>query len=265
MKREGKSKRTSDTNLFPLSPSLLPRAAYGFALAMNMITILPFFKVHDFFKGINGYAVMFYPLVGALLGGILYSVYLLLTPYFPAEHVKMILLGLWVVMSGALHLDGFADTVDGLYVPKERARAVMKDPHVGGMGMLFSVLFLLLKASALWFLDAIYLLPVVLMLARYNAVLAIYLFPYIPQEGMGSLAKEEFTYRQLFWATIVVLIFTLLMPKGWLLLIASAVVLWGVKLLAMKRFGGFSGDLYGFLIELSELILLNILLFGVLS
>ena len=42
----------------------------GFLLAFNMLSIIPFFKVHDFYKGINGYAVMFYPLVGFILGGI---------------------------------------------------------------------------------------------------------------------------------------------------------------------------------------------------
>ena len=50
----------------------------GFALAVSMLTTLPFFKVHDFFKGINGYAVMFYPLVGAMLGFILFGIHSLL-------------------------------------------------------------------------------------------------------------------------------------------------------------------------------------------
>ena len=46
----------------------------GFALAVSMLTVIPFFKVHDFNKGINGYAVMFYPLVGFLLGLILLTI-----------------------------------------------------------------------------------------------------------------------------------------------------------------------------------------------
>jgi len=60
----------------------MSRVFKGFALALSMLSTLPFFKVHDFYKGINGYAVMFYPFVGFILGAILYGVSLFLFPYF---------------------------------------------------------------------------------------------------------------------------------------------------------------------------------------
>ncbi|MCK4737601.1 MAG: adenosylcobinamide-GDP ribazoletransferase, partial [Sulfurimonas sp.] len=141
----------------------------GFALAVSMLTTIPFFKVHDFYKGINGYAVMFYPLVGFLLSVILWAVYSFLTPYIPLAHLGIIIFGLWVLLTGALHLDGFSDTIDGLYVSKEKALEVMKDPHTGGMGMILTVTFLILKASSLASLEAFYLLPIILMLSRLNA------------------------------------------------------------------------------------------------
>jgi len=234
----------------------------GFALAVSMLTTLPFFRVHDFFKGINGFAVMFYPLVGALLGGVLWLCYALLAPYFPAEHLKIGLFALWVVLTGALHLDGFSDTVDGLFVPKERAEAVMKDPHVGGMGMIFTGVFLILKASALWHLDALWALPLVLMLGRYNAVLAIYFFAYIRKAGMSTLAKAEFTRTQLIAATVMVAVALALTPQGWLLLGGALVALLAVHFFVARRLGGFSGDVYGFTIETSELVMLHLLLIG---
>ena len=240
---------------------MIQHSAKGFALAVSMLTILPFFKVHDFFRGINGYAVMSYPLVGALLGGILWLLYILLTPYFPEAHLHIILFVLWVLITGALHLDGFSDTVDGLFVPAERAEAVMKDPHVGGMGMIFTATFLLFKASSLWFLEAIWLLPVILMLSRFNAVLSIYFFPYIRKAGMSTLAKQEFTRKQLLAAALFVLAVVVL-TGSWLLLGISLLTLLLVKGFFIRRLGGFSGDIYGFLIEVSELVLLNVLLFG---
>ena len=91
----------------------------GFALAFSMLTTLPLFRVNEFYKGINGYAVMFYPLVGLILGLFLYGVALLLTDVVPQFHLAVLLLTLWVVLTGALHLDGFADTIDGFFVPKE--------------------------------------------------------------------------------------------------------------------------------------------------
>jgi len=130
----------------------------GFALAVSMLTSIPFFKVHDFNKGINGYAVMTYPLVGFFLGLILYGTYLLLDTHFADLHLGIIIFALWIVLTGALHLDGLSDTIDGLFVSKERAIEVMKDPNTGGMGMIFTVTFLILKASSLAVFEAFYLL-----------------------------------------------------------------------------------------------------------
>lgn len=236
----------------------------GFALAMSMLTTVPMFKIHDFHKGINGYAVMFYPLVGFTLGAVLWGLHSLLNPYVASTHLAVIIFALWVLLTGALHLDGFSDTVDGLYVKKERALEVMKDSHVGGMGMVMSVTFLILKVSSLAALEAFYLLPLVLMLSRLNAVLAIFFYPYISQNGMGALAKEEFTKTQmlvaLFYSFLVVFLYNKL-----LLLVSALLVLFVIKLFFMKRYGGFSGDIYGFLIEVTELVLLNVLIFGLLA
>jgi cobalamin 5'-phosphate synthase/cobalamin synthase len=226
----------------------------GFALAVSMMTSIPFFKIHDFNKGINGYAVMSYPLVGLFLGGILWGVYSLLHLHIPALHLGIIIFALWVVLTGALHLDGFSDTIDGLFVSKQRAIEVMKDPNSGGMGMVFSVTFLILKASSLAVFDAFYLLPLVLMLSRFNAVLAIYFFPYISKIGMGTLAKEELKGFQVLVALAYVTLFCLL--NLWLAVL-SVFVLFVIKSFFIKRYGGFTGDIYGFTIEVTELILLN--------
>ena len=257
VKREEERGKRSDSS----QSGQIKNAAQGFALAVSMLTILPFFRVHHFFKGINGYAVMSYPLVGALLGGLLWLVYTLFLPLFPEAHLHIILFVLWVVLTGALHLDGLSDTIDGLFVPKERAEEVMKDPHTGGMGMVFTVTFLIFKAASLWFLDALCLLPVVLMLSRYNTVLAIYLFPYIRKAGMSTLAKQEFTQKQLLLSSLFVLV-VLFLTDTWLLLAVALLTLLLIKRFFIRRLGGFSGDIYGFLIEVTELVLLNALLIG---
>ncbi len=235
----------------------------GLALAISMLTTVPFFKVHDFYKGINGYAVMFYPLVGFLLGALLWGIYTLLSPLAASVHLGIIIFALLVLLTGALHLDGFSDTIDGLYAPKERALEVMKDPQVGGMGMIFSVTFLILKASSLAYFELFYLLPLVLMLSRLNAVLAIYLYPYISKSGMGTLAKEELTKKQMLLALFYSFLILMLYNKL-LLLVSALLVLFVIKSIFVKRYGGFTGDIYGFTIEVTELILLNTLLFGLL-
>jgi cobalamin 5'-phosphate synthase/cobalamin synthase len=236
----------------------------GFALAISMLTTVPFFKIHDFHKGINGHAVMFYPLVGFILGLILWGSHSLLAPYIASTHLSVIIFGLLILLTGALHLDGFSDTVDGLYVPKERALEVMKDAHVGGMGMIMSITFLILKASSLAVLELFYLLPIILLLSRLNAVLAIYFYPYVSRGGMASLAKAEFTKPQmliaLFYSFLIVLFYNKL-----LLLVSALLVLFVIKSFFMKRYGGFTGDIYGFTIEVTELVLLNVLLFWLIA
>ena len=230
----------------------------GFSLAINMLTILPFFKTHRFFKGINGYAVMLYPLVGFLLGSILWLLHDLLSGHIPSIHLNIIIFSMLVLFTGALHLDGFCDTIDGLFVSKDKALQVMKDPHIGGMGMIFGIVFLILKASAFVVFESFYLLPFVLALSRFNATLAIYFYPYITKKGMGSLAKDEFDRSKLIISFLIVFIFCLF--NSFALLVISLFVLLVVGRFFTKRYGGFSGDMYGFLIEFSELILLNAVL-----
>ncbi len=230
----------------------------GFALSVSMLTIIPFFKVHHFYKGINGYAVMFYPLVGFLVGLFLYFLHSILSLHLAPLHLGIIIFFLMVLLTGALHLDGFSDTIDGLFVPKEKALEVMKDPHAGGMGVIFSISFLILKASSLAVFDAFYLLPIIMMLSRFNAVVAIYFYPYI-SKGMGLLAKEELKGWQ-FVLTMLCVVF-LTIPHI-LVFAISLLVIFFIKLFFIKRYGGFSGDMYGFSIEVTELILLNAILLG---
>ena len=231
----------------------------GLSLSFSMFTILPFFRVHHFFKGINGYALMFLPFVGALLGLTLFLTYNILDVYTAHMHLTLIIFASSILLSGALHLDGFADTIDGLYVKKEKAFEVMSDPHIGAMGMIMTSVFLILKASCFIHLESLYLLPIILMLSRFNALLAIYFSPYIGG-GMAKLAKDEFSKTHLFISALFVLPTALYF--SWLLVIISFLSFILIQRFFINRYGGLSGDIYGFIIETTELILLNIVIFG---
>ncbi|MDQ7060537.1 MAG: adenosylcobinamide-GDP ribazoletransferase [Sulfurimonas sp.] len=220
-----------------------------------MLSIFPFFKVHDFFKGINGLSLMFYPLIGFILGSLLWATHFLLQDFLPSVHLGVIIFSLWVLITGALHIDGLSDSIDGLFVPKEKALEVMKDAHVGGMGMTFTFVFLSLKLSSVIYFEAYYLLPVILMLSRFNAVLAIYFFPYISQ-GVGALLKAEFTKVHLFVALLFTLLISLSFDFIFVFIPAILTLLICAKFFT-SRLGGLSGDTYGFIIEVTELVLLN--------
>ena len=227
----------------------------AFALAFNMMSILPFFKVHDFYKGINGYSAMFYPLVGFILGSFLFLTHYLLVGIMPTAHLAVIIFGLWVLLTGALHIDGFSDSVDGLFVKKEKALEVMKDAHVGGMGMTFTFVILALKLSSVVALDAFYLLPMVLMFSRLNATLAIYLYEYA-SSGVGGLLKEELSLQQVLFSLTSTLVMAYLFSFVAAFLVALFVLIVSARFFT-KRLSGLTGDVYGFIIEVTELALLN--------
>jgi len=235
----------------------------GFALAFNMLSIIPFFKVHNFFKGINGYSAMFYPLVGFILGSFLWTTHSLLQNFIPATHLAVIIFALWVLITGALHLDGFSDTVDGLFVSKEKALEVMKDSHVGGMGMTFTFVFLALKLSSLIVFELYYLLPVILMFSRLNATLAIYFYNYI-SSGVGQLIKEELKRKHILFALTYSLLIAYLFSSLGAFVISIFILLFIARFF-IKRLGGLNGDTYGFIVEVTELTLLNFIIVSSIS
>ena len=223
-----------------------------------MLTIIPFFKVHDFFKGINGYSAMFYPLVGFIVGSILWATHYLLQDYVPPIHLAVIIFTLWILITGALHLDGFSDSVDGLFVSKDKALEVMKDSHVGGMGMSFTFVFLMLKLSSVIHFEAYLLLPIILMFSRLNAVMAIYFYDYV-SSGVGTLIKEELSVKHLLFSMLS----SLAIAYYFSFLFAFVVSVFTLLLIGRfftKRLGGLTGDIYGFIIEVSELALLTYLI-----
>jgi len=227
----------------------------GFALAFSMFSIIPFFKIHNFFKGINGYSAMFYPLVGFILGSILYTIFLLLSPFTPPIHLAVIIFVLWSILTGALHLDGFSDTVDGLFVDSSKSLEIMKDPHVGGMGMIFSLVFLIFKLSSLIYANAYYLLPIILMLSRLNATLAIYFSNYI-STGIGKLIKDELNIKHIIFSLFYSLLLSYIFGFFSAIFISFS-TLFILRWFFTSRLGGLNGDIYGFIIEVTELVLLN--------
>jgi len=227
----------------------------GFALAFNMLTIIPIFKIHNYFNGINGISAVFYPTIGAIVGAILYAISFL---NLPQIHLGVIIFSMWVLITGALHLDGLSDTIDGLFVDKTKSLNVMKDSHIGGMGMIFSTVFLMLKASSVIFLPSYNYLIAILAFSRFNAVLAIYFFPYI-SSGVTKLIKDELKLKHLLFSFLSVLVIALYFNLTFLLIL-SAVFSILIALFFKHRLGGLNGDIYGTIIELSELFMLNYLI-----
>lgn len=206
----------------------------------------------------NGRSLLFYPLVGLLIGVLLLAVQFLLSEVAVLLQAAL-LLALWVGISGGLHLDGLADSADawvGGLGDKERTLSIMKDPRSGPIAVVVLVLLLLLKFAALVVLlenGSGLLLLLVPWLARSLLPLLFLTTPYVRAGGLGQALAEHLPRRQLPWVLAAHVLAMLLL--GWAallaLLVAGSVFIW-LRGLMLKRLGGTTGDTAGALLELAE-------------
>lgn len=233
----------------------------AFLAALQFLTIAPALVRRPFTGPELGRAVAFFPLVGLLLGAALLGIDQGLALVFPRGVVSALVLVAWVVLTGALHLDGFLDTCDGLFggrMPEDRLR-ILRDPRIGAFGAAGGVLLLLVKYQALAALGAyataLLLAPT---LGRWGMAVAVVLFPYARTDGLGSAIKEHARKWQVLLATVVVpaVVYYLGGWTGLLLLLGCAVFTWLAARFALRRLPGLTGDLYGALCELLEILVL---------
>jgi adenosylcobinamide-GDP ribazoletransferase len=189
-------------------------------------------------------------------------------PWPTPEARAFVVLLLWVVITGGLHLDGFGDACDGLLAttsPEQRLE-IMKDPRTGSWAVVGLVLLLLGKWVLITPVEPRWLLapPVV---ARWAMVLAAYHFPYARTTGIGGyfrdgLGRAQWLAAGLTTALLLILAAGLIEPG---LLVLGLIPVLTVALFgrwAAARLGGaLTGDVYGAIGELSELLALFWLLF----
>lgn len=245
----------------------------SFFIGLQFLTRIKLVKQTEWTAEDFGKSVRFFPLIGACIGVLLALLAFFLYFILPEqgivipEHIRaLLLLFAWICVTGALHCDGFMDTMDGIFSGRSRQRMleIMKDSHVGAHGVTAFILLLMLKWSILLDLPqeqlclALYTAPLI---ARMGMVIGITFFPYARPEGIGK-AFAQYATRQ---ACLIALILTLL-----LLLVAGlnayivAVTALGFAICfcryVVKRLGGMTGDVYGAVTELTEAVVMGLFL-----
>lgn len=227
-------------------------------IALQFLTIFPV-RIKEEIEGRDfGKALIFFPVVGLIMGIVL-NILVSIFNFLPMMVLTAIVLAVSVLVSGAIHLDGFADTCDGLYgaKPKERALEIMRDSSIGAMGVVGLILLFLLKASALSSLPKESLGKILIagmVFSRYAQVFACFLSKYARKEGKARNFVEYAGYREFFYATMACLIIlsVLLKIKGLFLFnlglsFTLLAVIW-IK----RRIGGMTGDTIGAVSEIAE-------------
>jgi adenosylcobinamide-GDP ribazoletransferase len=227
----------------------------NFTAALRFLTILPLGKQADF----PGHRMVpYFPLAGLILGLFLAFTDRMLQLVFPLSIVSLIDVVFLAVMTGALHLDGLADTADGLFSHRspQDALKIMKDSHVGTMGVLALIFVLGTKWAGIASIHeyrAVYLI-LIPAYARGAFTIAIYSLDYVRPEG--GTGKEFFadnkSITSLGWL-LALLVFSLWLGfRGMILNGVFIAIVALVTLYYKKRFGGITGDMLGALGEVTE-------------
>lgn len=239
---------------------MLGAILFSFLVALQFLTRIPVRLSRLPLPEEIGRSAIYYPAVGAVLG----IIFWLFGQYLPSHDAwlqAVLLLVLWVVITGALHLDGFADMLDawvGGYGDKERTLALMKDPRCGPMAVVGLFLLLLLKFVLLvQLVEQQWYVPLLLApwLARLGVVWLLAYVPYVREEGLGSYLVQHLPRAILPKLFAVYLLLALCF--GWLavwLVLVNAVVLFFFRCSLLQHIGGTTGDTAGAWVEISEVL-----------
>ncbi len=220
------------------------------------------------------YAICFFPVVGLLCGVVLYGWYL----FCQWLSVSAVLFGavatcLPLLLTGGIHMDGFLDTVDALasHQSRERKLEILKDSHIGAFAPIYLCVYLFLNFGLL---HEIYvqdgfatLLPVYILSRALSALCAVNL-PNARKSGMLCAFTQDTSRKKatIAMATLVVLCWAALAAlsplPGSLSIFASILSVLAYRRMAMKQFGGVTGDTSGFFLQICELACMSGLWLG---
>ncbi|MDD3580041.1 MAG: adenosylcobinamide-GDP ribazoletransferase [Desulfobacca sp.] len=236
----------------------------SFGLALTFLTIFPYPRHLAGSAAELAQAMRWFPLIGLFLGLFLCLVYSGLALLFPAAVVSAGLIAVLAVATRGLHLDGLADTLDGLgggYSPEASLR-IMKDSALGAFGVLGLILILLLKFALMLALTeraevpALILFPII---SRWSMVGLAYLSPYArPEGGLGQPMTSLVAGREIVIASLSAVLLAVLI-YGWRGLVALGLVAlstWVASRYFKQRLGGITGDVLGAINELHEVLAL---------
>ena len=237
-----------------------------FLAALQFLTSIPLLRRRETSPEDLGRSTPYFPVVGLIIGLILAGLNLLLNLILPPAVVNALLIVSLAILTGALHLDGFVDTCDGIagHRTVEDRWRVMHDSRAGAFGIVGVVLLLLVKYVSLssipgsLMMATLVFMPIV---SRWAMVYAVFAYPYARPSGLGKVFKQEASWPRFTVATLITfLIAMLLIP---LVQLSALVLMFGVWIMTLVmaayfkgKFSGLTGDTYGAINEVAEVSVL---------
>ena len=235
----------------------------SFLAALQFLTVIPVPKGIKIEEKDLANSVIFFPLVGLFIGGILMLIAISLRKFIPSLTINLLLLFVWVGITSGLHLDGLADTVDGLSggKDKEEILRIMADSNIGAKGAI--ALILLLGAKFLFlcqlpFAFRNYALLFAPALSRWMMVLAMNSSPYAKKEGLGKIFVGRNDKKEALVTSLLMILLGLLLFKSFFIYLLFGLLSTTFLLVTIfkKRIGGITGDNLGAINEIVEVVAL---------
>lgn len=248
---------------------MVNKTLFPLLIALQFLTKLPVNLPRIPTPQENAVSALYYPLVGFIIGVILWTVAVYVPIGIVAKSVLLTLLWLW--LTGGLHLDGLADTVDGFvggYGDKERTLDIMKDPHIGAMGVMaivgaillkFAFIIEILAIKNLEIFDILILSPI---LGRVMILWLLLSTPYIRKNGLGSALSAYLPKKLAVTVLILSLFVVVVLPMKMAIIVLIGFFVLGFYLTSWfkKRIGGITGDTIGASVEITEIAILGMIL-----
>jgi adenosylcobinamide-GDP ribazoletransferase len=238
-----------------------------FLAALRFLTIIPLPCRREASPEEVGQSIVYFPVVGIIIGLILAGLNWLLGLLLPSAVVNGLLIVSMVVISGALHLDGFVDTCDGIAGHKtvEDRWRVMHDSRAGAFGIIGVFVLLLVKYASLssvpenLLLTTLVLMPVV---GRWAMVYAVFAYPYARPSGLGKVLKREANWWKFALTTVITLAVAIGLARlaniayfylsGLAIMFGIWVIVVAMAAYLKRKFSGLTGDTYGAINEVAE-------------
>ena len=234
-----------------------------FYTALQFMTRLPVPDNVEHSDDNFGRSARFYPAVGLVVGGIAALVYLVSNFFLPDSVSATLAVISAVITTGALHEDGLADAVDGLFGGRDRDHAleIMRDHQVGVYGILALVFAVILKMTLIagaWDWSAVWAIVVAHVLSRYAIAEVIGRYDYARAESAKfarpEIQSEDLTYARLWAGAVVVGSVLLLGPLTTLAgVVLAAVFASGLAQMCVRKIGGYTGDCLGAVQQVAEI------------
>jgi len=242
----------------------------NFINAVEFLTIFTVSRKHEVTEGDLAKSMVYFPIVGFLIGVILNYSDKALAWIVPPSMANAILLIMLVIITRALHIDGLADTLDGIMGGHDRTSRleIMKDSRLGTAGALGIMLLLLMKYlcfNNLFDNDKASALLIAPMLGRWSQILMVFRADYGREQGIGSAFVGHLRSTGLIATSVVALGLAIFVSGTWAAILIASVVLFTMicRWYLVRKLGGVTGDVIGAVSELNET--LTLMLFVILS